>query len=774
MGFLSKFGKKGTANESNEVSENEVAAPKKPAKAKKAKKEKKAKKPLFGGKKKELTLMERMQLEESVAAASLAVVQELADDGNTAVREVDEGLLIVAITNEMLEEAALDPAGEEFGSFGQALRSETVESIALAEDLTDGVIGIIPSLETLISLDEFDFIHDVTFKWALVPFDLTDDDRLIVLESTVHLERLVELSNNPDIQLAIHNGEVVEAGQDSSDNVYVEDELEPQGVYGSMDEGVMDDEEDEFTTPDDELLDDGLDDTLDDSMDDDSLDIDDLEDDSLSLDTNSDDFSLDLEDELPSEDYDTTDSLDLADDFSDLADDMDAYEEDEITAEESKEAINRIISHGFHNTELNLSIDMEKFDDHFDSVSIAQFDTNKTDNSELQNVITKLRQDANAELNRFHQDAIQSLRSKYTSSMRDIHNKLVEALDHKDADSTYGRRFTDIENSYEDAMDDFDRQVALRVEDINTKYEESREEFGENAKREAFAVYDSRYREERNNKIDGVKEDVQASINIERDTELGDLYKDRRNVAERLFDKSTTKLLQRLQEEYQGISKQHLEMYDAFRKSMDAYLRKHFADEVLRSKAEAEKLRQSHEAERVRSEYEQMLITKSHQLDEMDRQQREHVQQMEKSHREEIKLIQSDYERRIEREQKDNENLRELVAETTTSSSKIGEQKDMEVSHRMKMYEDAIKAKDKELEFANERAEKAQKPMRYLLGAVGVVMLATGIIFGFLFGANSMQIAPPSTNNIVQEGQDFSYLHEEVSEVETFFNTFIA
>ena len=751
MGLFTKKGKEAKGDAQVAVLEKKESKlkQKKPAKAKKS---------LFGGKKKDVTLLERMQLEESVAAASLDVVQELAEIGESAVRETEEGLLIIVITNEMLEQAGLDPAGEEFGSFAQALRSETIESIALSNDLEAGVIGLIPSKETLISLDEFDFVHDIEFRWALVPFDLGDDDRLTVLDSTVHVDRLMEMANNPEIQIAIKNGEVVEAEAE-----YDEADNAPDG--DGVDDDEFDNELDETPVYGTQADDDDFDEI--DDFDDDFDEIDDFDDDEA-FDEPVFEATDNLDDEFDVEDdqsYGTAyDQDDMPYDDTDTVSDDSFIEEDEgLTAEETREVITQAATHGFNNTELGLAIDMTKFDDYFNVVNIAKFDTARTDNSELQNVLSKLRQDANVELERFHQDNIQSLRNKFTTSMRDIHNKLVESLDHKDEQTTYGRRHYEIESDYDDAMGDLDRRVAGETAGINKLYNEQREEYAENAKREALAVYDSRYRDERNRKIESAKDFITTDLKTTRDTELGELYKDRRTVAQRLFDKAMTALLQKLQEEHQSISQKELQMYDAFRKSMDVYLRKHFADEVLRAKAEAEKLKQSHEAERVRAEYEQMLMTKTRALGEADELARENLRKLEVTHKEQIDHVKADYERRIEREQRENQNLREMLQDANASNGKIGEQKEEEVKHRMNMYKDALEAKERELAYANERANTAQKPMKMVFGAVAVVMLAAGIIFGFMFGTNSMQIAPASTEVTQPPVEDVSYNDVESS-----------
>lgn len=708
------------------------------AEPKSAKKDK-FKKPMFGGKKKDMTLIERMQLEESVAAASLDVVQELADEGEAAIREVDDGLLIVVFTNDDLEEAGLDPAGEEFGAFAEALRSETIGSIALAKDLEAGIIGVIPSQETLLSLDEFDFMQDLLFRWAIVPFDLDDSDQLIVLDDTVDIARLVELANDPEISLSVRKGVVVWDNEASGEDELPEHADDDELLDDELSDELPEDDAFEPTPP--------LDDTFDDGLEEDHGTYGDLPHDDDAFATN--DLDDDLDDDSS---YSFEDSSFDDDDDADDGNHEYVEEQELMSLAESKEAINRAVNHSFNNTELNLSIDMSKFDDYFDAVTLAQFDTQKIDNSELQNVISKLRQDANTELNRFRQDNLTALRNKFTTSMRDIHNRLVESLDHKDEGTTYGERYHEIESMFQNAMADVDRQIAGEIANVTEQYNEARQEYGENAKREAYAVYDTRYRSDLDSKTRAIRTSVPADIKTNRDVNLGALYEDRRTIAQRLFDKATTALLQTLQEEYQVITRKELHMYDVFRKDMDVYLRKHFVDEVLRAKAEAEKLRQSHEAESVRNQYEQMLSAKAAQLQEESERNRAAVNQLESAHREQLNEVKADYDKRMEREKKDSEDLRNLLNDATDNITKIGQQKEKEVSHQMKVLNDQIIAKDQELKYANERNARTQKPVYVTMLAASMVALMFGIIAGFLFGAGTTdgpaQQAQPASDTV--------------------------
>lgn len=692
---------------------------------------KKAKKKGFG-KKKDLTLIARMGLEESVADATLDVLSELVSAGNSAVREVDEGFLIIAVTNDMLESAGLDPSDEEFGSFAEALASETVESIALLDDLEAGIIGIIPSSDTLLALDEFDFVQDMEFRWAVVPFDLSDNDRMTLLDDTVGIAQLVGMTNDASVSPVISDGAV------SFDEV-ASTAAPAAAVAAPVAPVVVAPPTDNF---DDEFQDDAFSDEFpDDVPDDDEFDG---------------GFTGDDEDEDGEpEDYATYDAPD--DTFSDFddedGDDLDLggagavytapVEEPELDAEDVIEAVARATELGFANDELGLSVDLKPFDQYFDTLPIARFDTTQVDDSELHRVVTNLRRDANTEIERFHQDNVQSLRNQYMTSMRDINARIIETIDYKNPSTMYGEMWQAIQDEHDSSMRDIDRLSAAQIKDIKAQYDEERELFGENAKREAFVLYDARHKTERDRKIDAVRDALATDFKTTRDVKLAELYDDRRIVAKRLLDKAATALLQKLQESYETMSEKELHMYDSLRRNFDGYLRRHFADDVLSKKAEAEKLRQSHEAESVRKEFEQILATRARQLDEVNEQSRQRIFQLEERHREQIAAATASMETQLERSLRDAENLRQQLKDSQDAIVSVSQQKDKEVEHRLRMFEDRAEAAEAQLEHARKTASAEKKPMNFMIGAVAIVGVVIGVLIGFLYAINSVQQVAP-------------------------------
>lgn len=697
------------------------------------------------GKKKQQTLIEMMNLSDSVAAASLDSLSQLASSEKTALRETDEGYLIVAVSNELLLGAGFDPLDkndEDFGSFATAISQETIRVIALPGDVEQGWFGIIPSEDTLATLDEYDFIEGFEMRWAIVPYDLDDDSTLRILDTSTTIDFLFELEDDMGLQPVLDGDDITFDIAEQE-----EDDLPPVAVTALPNEssGVVE-EPDEL--------------------------------DETGYNPENEEFENEFEDDLPPEqetsyepDYEEepewtppANAYDNHEDELDGFEDEDGVQDDgedapfraetpdvseDVTEEDAKEAINRIIEHTYSSSELELTIDMAKFDDYFDSVTIAQFDTTRVDDSQLHAVVQGLRQDANAEIERFHQEHIRSLRNQFTTGMRDIHARLLDTVDHTNEDTVYGQRYTMIEGDFKTAMRNIDMTVAGHANALNEQYEANRNTFAEAARREAVAVYDTRYKSEHDREIRRLKGDVEVEIKSTRDSQLGALYGDRRMIARRIYDKALTHLLQSLQDEYRAIADQELAMFDAFRKNMDTYLRKHHADEVLRSKTIAEKMRQSHEADEVRRTYDQLLATKSRQLEEIEERSRESLRQLENDKRDELERVRKDYEDRVKREEDSSIELRRLLKNANDALTLIGDQKDEENRHLIKTYEDRIASQDKELEYAKSSKDKSMKPMMYLFGALAVGLMIIGILFGFMYGVNSVEVAPGTASKNV-------------------------
>lgn len=725
---------------------------------------------LFGGRKKsQKGIIDSMGLNEAVASMSLSVLESIVESNEgSAVRELDDGYTVIALTEEMLQELNIDTKSADFGSFANAIASEHIESVLLANDLHNGVLAIIPDRDTLDILEEFSFIENLAYRWAVVPFDIDDESTIVLLENGATLGDLNVIADD-DIDLVLRNSRIEIAGEETD---IVEDttplagfeevEDEPfsgDDVFGEVDDDPFGDEDDVF-----------------DDLFDDSNDMSDLEDEgstaahsgyAMVVDVeDDDDDDIDAYDEAtryeelygdPNEAFKTVskedDAFDLDDDLDDLDDELDDLDDDlddliEDTSEnthelqsldEGREMIQEVLDREFHNDELGLSLKGDAFNQQFGDVHVISFDEEPLDDSALSHTVTEMRRDANTRLYTLHNTNLQKLRSHYQNGLSEIHDKLVDILDYKDADTPYGERYVAIVNNRSDKEDMADELIAQNREQLDKLFNEKRDAFADRARREALGRYDDQYKKQHDDEKKRLGDDVETRIQLDFDKEVSELYDERRNVATRIFDKMTTGLLVELQKIHEENINHEQELYEQFHSEIDKYTRENYTDEVLRASALATQQRQRHEADEVRAEYEQMLASKQRQLEESEARADAELRKLEQSHSKTVQESVAEYRRQAEKRDAENRELRDDMSKLQHRIMEIGREKDEEYSQRLRSSEDTIEGQRKQLEYEQDRANKQGKQSGFLLAGMVIVGIALGLLGGFLMGTSRNQ-----------------------------------
>lgn len=721
---------------------------------------------LFGRNKVDKGIIDSMGLNEAVASMGLSVLEGVVESGEpSAVREVGQGYTAIAITEEMLQELNVDTKSQDFGTFANAISSEHIESLLLDNDLKNGIIVLIPDRDTLDILEEFSFLEDVVYRWVVIPFDIDDDSTAIILESGATLGDLNVIANDK-LELYVRNGKV---STDLDDNDVDDFATEDDDVFGGdLIGGDNLDEDDPFGADEDVFA--GI-----------------FEDDSSSSRTpvpyavvelededNIDEYekarqheelygdpneefrnrrSAIVEDEELIEDeedlfdfdydgYDDDNDDDLLDVYDDLDDDIDdlvdsSDDEDFVlqTIEEGQEMIEGVLDREFHNDELGLSIKGDAFNQQFADVQVITFNEEPMDDSTLSNTIVEMRRDANTRLKTLHNTNLQKLRSHYQNGLSDIHDKLVDILDYKDADTPFGEQYNQISNEREDQLDVADELVAQNREILDQRYNELRDDFGERARLEALSKYDDQNKTRHELEKRQLGDDVETKIDLQFDAEMADLYDERRNVAKRIFDKMTTGLLLEIQKIHEeNISHEH-ELYEKFHAEIDKFTRDNYTDEVLRARAIATQQRQHHEADEVRSEYEQILASKQRQLEEAELKAEAELRKLESSHSKAIQETVADYKREVTKRENEIKELRENSNKLQERIVMIGKEKDEEYQQRIRTNQDVIDSQRKQIDYEQERADKQGRQSGIILAGMVIVGLALGLIGGFLLGA---------------------------------------
>lgn len=708
--------------------------PAKPAKAKGKKKK---------GKKADLTHVELMGLNESVADAVYSEVAEEANRSDTAVRPTETEFIIVAITNDMFVEAGVEKDDESFGAFASALEQSTIRSVTLASDLAEGIIGIIPDRETLEALDEYDFAADFQYRWALLDTNIQDDGSLILLTNGPTLGELFSLTADQNLNVivaedddglyaSIVNEAEVAAETSSSYEQEEEDDFvvtpEPPAPTPSYDTG------DAFSDPGD------FEDEFEDGED--GEDGDEFEDE-----FNEQPSSGDADNFDPELDWSTED--DTVYTPQGQQDEFEAYAE--VTPEDARDAIHRVTEHAFTNGELSLSIDTSRFDEYFDRVEPKQFDISMVRNPEdqLERLILTMRSEANTEMARYHDDAVASLRASFISRLRRTYDEIVETMDHYRKDGQYGRRFDEIEQTYRDHMKNLDKTVSHETRQLRDIYNENRESVGDAARQEAMAAYDMRHKQALDEQIITMKDRISAEVEAVRDASIVEMHHDRRRVASQLFDKALTSLLLSTQNEYNTIATTSLVMFDKFRKDHDVLLKKHYQDEILRQSTEAAAILHSNEVAATRQRLENRLDEKQAVIDEADARYRAAQVKFEEERRASLERQARDFEQERQRDKDEIASLqRALVEQSSSTQTLVDKAVAASESQAMNAIREAEHYKT-ELKLSREREKDARKPSWVMYIAVAVVAIVLGLAVGVAYGISSANVAPGAATKSV-------------------------
>lgn len=668
--------------------------------------------------------IQSMGLQESVASMVVDELQESEVD-SSLVREISDGYLVLALTEDALKASGVSVKDEQFGSFSESISSEHIKTIVLADSLSSGVLGIVPSFDTLDILDEYEFLQGTEFTWAIVPYDADDESELVLTEETSTLEQIMDMAYGdtplPDV-----------VGSDS--------DLDEQGHDITFDDVDIDEDDDDIPLDDDELVErpDDFDDLVDDELLDESYD--------------GVQPTVSLYDE-PVTDNDVDEGDVSFDSYYEPTNDdervADVSVMDDVSLEQE---VGELTVRTFYNDELGLSVNLDAFDMHFDNMTtnMPLFDETVTDDSELSANLVNMRRDANIELLRYRSKHMQELRSQFGLLLSTAHDKLVEVLDYRSADTTVGKKFKEIERDRYGELSDADSILHIKRKEMKTEYEKRRDDVARQAANVAKEKFDAIHRPTFDAERQSLEELVRSQIEVDADLRVSKLHAERKELAQRLYDKSITMALRELQDAFTEMSHDEMEMYDTFRKRLDHYLRNNYTNEVLRAQAIAEQQRQSNEAVLLKQRYDAMLAQKQGEVEAADMKATNRLRELESQQSASMKEARGDFERRLEEYKQRNTMLENSVNSLQKDLTKMDELKSNEFKNQLRSKDDIIASQREQLSYAEERASKTSKTSGGVLASFVSVALVLGIGCGVAIGAMT---AGSNETPVVQQQQ---------------------
>lgn len=616
---------------------------------------------------------------------------------------------------------------ESKGSIIEAIRTGRIKTYIRNEMLMDETFVIIPDMETLDNMDEFNLFMNVDYVLCTVDTDGTVNTETVngtddADEVTVKFKQVQELiANNDDVNTLFP--------ERNKDNIFNDN----QSIYNNTDSS--DDSDDEtygFEDEPEDLPEDDIED-LPDDLDDDIPD--DLEDDYSDVaPTVSQPAPQPVAPPQPVQ-QPVYQNEDTYEDFEDVntSDDGGYDEYEDIT----EEVVHEFVVRRFYSDDLGLEVSTQPFDAQFlHGNAYLPFNENRG-TGWLNEYLSNIAKDANTRMERMHNENLFRMRERYMRLIQSHCANISKSLDISDDSTQYGKMRFAIEQNKSDNLDMIEQSIAEKKEQLEASWYAKLEQVGNEAAVNAKQQYIDRYGRTHDNDIFNLESREKDEIERDYQNSLKRMNEDRRAEASKLLDLAVNETLKEMSALYLKVLQDEKKEYIRLQNEMTRFIDDNRKDEKARIDALAEENRQIKKANEVRKEYTAKIKTMSAEFDMRKTVLQADIDKMQREHEAEIRDYQAEWNNRLEEEKRKSEQLQGKIDELLTKYSELEEKKSKEYEERIRDYENRISAFDDERKdnvsreaHIIESHKRANTVSIFLVIAILIASLGIGFMIG--------------------------------------------
>lgn len=551
---------------------------------------------------------------------------------------------------------------ETIGDLIEAINQDRIQVYAPAELLDENKLVIIPTLQSLSSMSEYNILTNDNFKYPLAL--VSQDGNIGITQATINFDEMQRFMNDPEV-----NGDDLLSDKGVIENKEP-DNLQQQNTNsesgGTHDDNAEDDPLSALTSgvPDEVSSNNTQNQTQNNDMngiDDADLDDDEVQDSEPSPQNqaNSSDQALNdkpvlepvaneqavkdapMSDDMPfGSDEETSNPLPddtISDDVteqtqaenepvtnqvpqdSDVAsnndldwsgDDSDNLEENGIADDNDDKIVSpedtyKAITRTFYSNDLDLKISTEPIDDLLNADNkFVPFDENRGDGY-LNEYLNQMAREANQQLKTEHETHKSIVRNMYYDLITKSAEDLTAQVDENNDKTKFGKRRLDIIKSVNEAKDDekFKQQVEDKKKSLEADFDERAKKDGERARQQAEASYKERFGGELDAKLANVEADVRNEIDHLYNERMKDLHTEQKNAAAVLWDNLESIAIGKALNRYKALRKQEALHETNWRKKMRDFANNHRKEAVAHDEIVKRELDQDKRAKELEQRY---------------------------------------------------------------------------------------------------------------------------------------------------------------------------
>ena len=641
------------------------------------------------------------------------------------------------------------------GSIIEAIRTGRIKTYIKNDMLMDDVFLIIPDLDTIDNMDEYQLLLGIKYVVCTVDKDGviytetvngTDDDD--DPELTVDFSTIRDLINNKGDVMSLfpskskqNNSSFTESGDDSD----IDDDDEE---YVSDDEPIDDSDE----IPDDDEDIEELPDELDDDDDDDIAGLDGLDD----SDTFDDSYEEDVPDSPESYDdeYDVDDDTSVSDEPSE-----DEYEEYEDVTEE---VLQDFVVRKFYSDDLGLEVSTQPFDAQFlHGNSYLPFNEDRG-SGWLNEYLSNIAKDANTRMERMHSENLFRMRERYMRLIQGHCETIAKQLDISDDTTQYGQMRYAIEQSKSDNLDMIEESIAEKKAILEESWEKKLQQVGEEAAAAARQQYYDRYANKHDNDIMMLETHEKDEIERDYQNSLRRMNEDRRLEASKLLDLAVNETLKQMSQLYLKVLRDEKKEYIRLQNEMTRFIDDNRKDEKARINALAEENRQIKKANEVRKDYTAKIKAMSAEFDVKKTALQADIEKIKRMHQIEIENHESEWQAKLDAEQEKCAGLQRQVDDLLNKYAELDNKKQAEYESRINTLEQEKESWEEQMQHVIDTHTRSNKLSVVLIVAILIASIGIGFMFGSLI--NVRNTSKIEQNKVYQQYQQEQVIQQDSSD----------
>lgn len=396
----------------------------------------------------------------------------------------------------------------------------------------------------------------------------------------------------------------------------------------------------------------------------------------------------------------------------------------------TEEVVKDYVTRHFYSDDLGLEVSADPFDSQFlHGNSYLPFQEDRG-SGWLNEYLSQFSRDANTRMERIHGDNLFRMRERYMRLIQNHCSEIAKALDITDDSTQYGRLRFAIEQNRDDNLASVDSTVAAKREQLEQAWREELEQVGRAAAMSAQQAHIQRYG--RTHESDILKLETMEKDEVERDykNSMRRLHEDRRREASKMLDMAINETLNEMASIYIRVLREEKREYIRLQNEMTKFIDDNRKDEKARIAALAEENRQIKRANEVRNEFTAKIQAMAAEFDMKKTTLQAEIDSLNREHDIEIHRMESEWSGRLGNEKKHCAELEEQLAEMMDRFTKLDGQKNEEYKERIQKLEAEKDDWNRQTDHIIETHRRSNLISTMLVVAIMIAAIGIGFMLG--------------------------------------------